>query len=165
MTDLDAARPTTRLGGVVEPAAVAATAAFAGAALLSQTVIVPGWRAMTPAEFARQFAVQGPATGATVFPFEAVALVLLCVVTYSAIRSRRPGRTAWALATVAMLGTFVLLATYFVRADLTLLDPAFPARDLPGELAAWSRWNWLRAALGLVAAACAATGLVLRRRG
>ncbi|GDY28999.1 DUF1772 domain-containing protein [Gandjariella thermophila] len=146
----------------LETLAVAATSAFAGAALLTQTVIVPAWRAMDPAAFLPHFAVYGPATGATVFPFEAASVLLLGVTT---ARGRGPGRALWALAAAGMVATLVLLPIYFVPANLAMLDPAFPARAVPAELTAWYRWNWVRAGLGLASAALACGALAAGRGG
>lgn len=127
--------------------AVGTTAAFAAGALLSQTVIVPLWQAMPPAEFLRQFDESGPVTGATIFPFEIVSMVTLAVLAFR--------RLVWAFAALAMLGTLILLPAYFVSADLSLLRPGFPPDAVAGALAVWSRWNWLRTALGLAAAVLA----------
>ncbi len=145
----------------VEAAAVATTAAFAGAALLSQTVVVPAWRSLPPAEFLHRFAQDGPATGATAFPFELAATVLLAFSAREAFRRRRAGRGAWLLATTGMVGSLLLLA-YFVPADLALLDPAFPPAAVPAALAVWSGWNAVRTALGLASAVLACCGLAAR---
>jgi hypothetical protein len=139
--------------------AVAATSAFAGSALLTQTVIVPYWRAMDPAAFLAHFSMYGPITGATVFPFEVASVVLLGLTAYSTARSHRPGRLAWALATSAIIGTFVLLPVYFVGANLAMLDPAFPPQDVHAELTAWYCWNWVRTGLALASAALACIAL------
>ena len=48
---------------------------------------------------------------------EVASVLLLGITTYSTVTSHRPGRLAWALATVAMVGTFVLLPIYFVGAN------------------------------------------------
>lgn len=132
--------------------ALVTTAAFAAGALLSQTVIVPLWRAMSPVEFLHRFGGSGPVTGATVFPFEAVSMVTLTIVAYSTRRA------VWVLAALAMLGTLILLPLYFAPADLGLLRPGFPTHAVAGALAVWSRWNWLRTALGLTAAVLATIG-------
>ncbi|HVV18447.1 MAG TPA: hypothetical protein VHF06_03375 [Pseudonocardiaceae bacterium] len=145
---------TNRVSGTI---AVAVTAAFAGGALLTQTVVVPGWRAMAPAEFLRRFAVEGPVTGATVFPFEVASVVLLVFV---AVRCRG---VLWVLAAAAMVASLLLLPIYFVHANVALLDPAFPVGAVPGELTAWYRWDWARAGCGLVAAVL--SGVALCRRG
>ena len=147
---------TTRIG---DTTAVAATAAFAGCALLTQTVIVPTWRAMEPAAFLPYFAVYGPRTGATVFPFEVASVLLLGRTTYATITRHRPGWLAWALATAGMVGTVVLLPLYFVPANLALLNPAFPLQAVPAALAAWYRWNGVRTGLGLASAALACMAL------
>lgn len=76
-------------------AAVATTAAFAGGALITQTVIVPHWRSMDPGAFLDHFATYGPATGATLFPIEVIATLALSGSTYLAVRNRRPARALW----------------------------------------------------------------------
>ncbi|HKD96037.1 MAG TPA: DUF1772 domain-containing protein [Micromonosporaceae bacterium] len=145
---------------MIESAAVATTALFAGGALVSQTVVVPMWRAMDPAAFLRQFATYGPLTGGTVFPFEVASVVLLGVAGYSATRRRLPSRLMWVLATACMIGTFVLLPVYFLHANLAMLRSDFPPQHVHSELAAWYRWNWVRTGLGLAAAvlSCVALG-------
>jgi hypothetical protein len=152
-----------RTARIVDTTAVAATSAFAGGALLTQTVIVPHWRAMDPAAFLTHFASYGPATGATVFPFEVASVLLLGSTTYWTARNHRPGLLAWALATSCMVGTFLLLPIYFVGANLAMLDPAFPLQAVHGELAAWYRWNWVRAGLGLISAALSCIALTASR--
>lgn len=149
--------PTGSAVRVGDVAAVATTSIFAGGALLSQIVIVPGWPALDPTAFLHHFATYGPATGATVFPFELASALLLGHATYTAFRSRRSNRLVWLLAAACMAGTLALLI-YFVPANFALLNPAYPAQAVPAALAAWYRWNWGRAGLGLAAAvlACAA---------
>ena len=155
--------PSGRTVRIIETTAVAATSAFAGGALLTQTVIVPHWRAIDPAAFLAQFAIYGPATGATVFPFEVASVVLLGITTYSTAKTHRPGLLAWALATSAMVGTLLLLPIYFVGANLAMLDPSFPPQAVHAELTAWYRWNWVRAGLGLASAALACIALTASR--
>lgn len=160
---LSPASASARSGRTVHrigPAAVAATSAFAGGALLTQTVIVPGWQAMNPAGALHTFAIQGPITGATVFPFEVVSILVLAITTSSSLRGRRRGRLAWVLATVAMVATFLLLPIYFVPTNLALLDPAFPPQAVHAELAAWYRWDWARAGFGVAAAVLAGIALI-----
>lgn len=140
--------------GWVEDTALAVTAAFAAGALLSQTVIVPGWRAMSPETFQQRFTAMGPATGLTVFPFEVASMLALGAVACRAIRHRRPDRIAWALAAGCMAGTLVTLV-YFVPTNLALLHGSYPLAALPGVLTGWYRVNWVRTGLGLAAAVLA----------
>ena len=156
--------PPGRAARIIDTTAVAVTSAFAGGALVSQTVIVPGWRAVDPAAFLRLFATSGPSTGATVFPFELASVLLLAITAYSAVTRRRPGRLLWALAASGMIGTLVLLV-YFVPTNLGLLDPAFPPRAVPAELATWYRWNGVRTGLGVASAVLACIALTVSYRG
>lgn len=132
----------------------AATAAFAGGALLSQTVIVPSWRAAPPEVFLARFATEGPITGLTVFPFELASLIFLGTTTYSAAKHRRPARL-WAAATACLAGTFALLL-YFVPANSAMLDPAFPPGEVASALATWNAVNWVRTGLAFAGATLAA---------
>ena len=136
---------------LVAAAAVATTAAFAGGALLTQTVIVPHWRSMEPVAFLDHFATYGPAVGATLFPIEVIATLALTASTYRAVRNRRPGRGLWAMATACMVGTLLLLPIYFAGANTAMLRENFPVTSVAGELADWYAWNWARTGLALLA--------------
>ena len=135
----------------VAAGAVAATAVFAGGGLVTQTVVVPYWRSMDPGAFLGQFGTSGPALGATLFPFEVIATLGLAVITFVAVRRRSAARAWWAAATACMVGTLVLLPVYFVGANLAMLSEDFAAANVPGELAAWNAWNWVRTGLALAA--------------
>ncbi|MGK3208027.1 hypothetical protein [Amycolatopsis sp. MEPSY49] len=134
---------------------IAATAAFAGGALLSQTVVVPSWRAAPPEVFLARFSTEGPVTGLTVFPFELASLILLGITTYTAAKHHRPVRL-WAAATLCLTGTFALLF-YFVPANSALLDPAFPPGAVASALTTWNAVNWVRTGLAVAGAALAVT--------
>ncbi|WIX98823.1 hypothetical protein QRX60_32810 [Amycolatopsis mongoliensis] len=88
--------------------ATATTAAFAGGALPSQTVLVPSWRTAPPETFLARLATEGPGTGLTLFPFEPASLILLVIATRTAAKQHRPVRL-WASATACLAGTFALL--------------------------------------------------------
>ena len=156
--------PHRRAARIIDTTAVAVASAFAGGALVSQTVIVPGWRGMDPAAFLRVFATSGPVTGVTVFPFELASVLLLAITAYSAVSHRQPGRLLWALAVLGMVGTLVLLI-YFVPTNLGLLDPAFPPQAVPAELTTWYRWNGARTGLGVASAVVACIALIVSRGG
>jgi hypothetical protein len=139
--------------------AVASGAAFAAGCLVTQLVIVPGWRAMGPAESLAAFRAQGPVLGATIFPFELAATVVQSASAIRAFRAGAPGRLLWAGAASAVAATVVLLPVYFIGANVALLDPTFPVPAVPAALADWNSWNWRRTGLGVLAAvlACGAT--------
>lgn len=136
---------------VLTAAALAATGAFAGGALLTQTVLVPYWRSMAPAAFFEYFGTYGPLTGATLFPVEIAATVLLGIVLYAALRGRSSGRFAWAVAWLCMAGTVLLLPVYFVEANTALLAAKTSPAGLEADLRSWYTWNWLRTGLAFLA--------------
>ena len=139
----------------VSAGAVAATAAFAGGGLLTQTVIVPQWRALEPQTFLDRFRRAGPVTGATLFPSELVGTVLLIA---TAMGSPGRARRWWTVAAGCMAGTIALLPLHFAPANRRLLAGDVPADSVPAELASWNAWNWLRTGLAGAAmiASCAA---------
>lgn len=142
---------------VWQTAAAAASGAFAGGCLLTQVVTVPAWRRTpTPEAALEAFRRTGPATGAVLFPIEALATGLLLKVALSRARRQQPGASSALVAALSMAGTVALLPVYFVRANTQLLDREHPPASVPTLLRSWSRWNWLRTSL-----AVAATGLTV----
>ena len=150
----------------VAAAAIAATGAFAGGGLLTQTVLVPHWLELDPAEFLAHFKKYGPATGATLFPIEVLATVLLGIVFVSAARSRSRGRFAWGIALSSMMGTVLLLPIYFLGANDALLSKAVPLHEVGSAIRSWYLWNWVRTGLAMVAviSSCLALGAAHSRR-
>lgn len=138
-------------------AAAAASGAFAGGCLLTQIVTVPAWRrAPTPQAALEAFRRTGPATGAVLFPIEALATGLLLKVALSQSRGQQPGAFAALAAALSMAGTVALLPVFFIRANTQLLDRDHPPASVPAVLTSWSRWNWLRTGLAVLA-----TGLTI----
>ena len=141
-----------------QAAAAAASGAFAGGCLLTQVVTVPVWRRAPTSQAALEaFRRTGPATGAVLFPIEALATGLLIKVAVSRAQQQRPGASSALIAALSMAGTVALLPAYFIRANTRLLDREHPPASVPTALRSWSRWNWLRTALAVLA-----TGLTIR---
>lgn len=149
----------------VAAGSVVATAAFAGGALLTQTVLVPMWRSMDPSAFLSQFRTSSPATGATLFPIELASVGLLAATSYQSREHHQPGRVGWSAATGCMIGTVLLLPIHFIQGNKSLLDPDFPVGEVPAELCAWNAWNWVRTGLAVLASGLAHTALTAGRRG
>jgi hypothetical protein len=147
---------------VVRAAAVASAAAFAGGGLLTQTVIVPYWQAMEPAAFLTSFETYGPETGATLFPLELLAIVLLGLVVYSTVRSGEPGRLVWIGALLCMVATVLLLPLYFAGANDRFVSRTIAENDVAATLRSWYAWNWARTGLAFLAVILGSTGLGYR---
>lgn len=159
----DGAPPVGRTAWqVVRAVAVASAAAFAGGGLLTQTVTVPYWQAMKPAAFLTSFATYGPATGATLFPIELLAIVLLGLVVYSTVRSGEPGRLVWIGALLCMVATALLLPLYFAGANNGFISRTIAENDVATALRTWSAWNWARTGLAFLAVALGSIGLGYR---
>ena len=140
-----------------QAAAAAASGAFAGGCLLTQVVTVPAWRRTpTPQAALEAFRRTGPATGAVLFPIETLATGLLIEVAVSRARDHNPGASPALAAAISMAGTVALLPAFFLRANTQLLDRDHPPASVATLLRSWSRWNWLRTGLALLA-----TGLTI----
>lgn len=162
----DDAPPAGRTTGqIVRAAAVASAAAFAGGGLLTQTVVLPHWQAMAPAAFLTSFATSGPAAGATLFPIEALAVVLLGLVVYSTVRSGGPGRLVWCGALLCMVATVLLLPLYFAGANDWFIRANIAEDDVAGELRSWQVWNGARTGLAFLAVALGCLGFGYRASG
>jgi hypothetical protein len=135
-----------------QSAGAAAAGAFAAGCLLTQVVTVPVWRRAPTAEAALElFRRTGPATGAVLFPVDGLAAGLLIQVAVSRARRQEPGAGTALVAALSMAGTVALLPAYFARANTRLLDREHPPAAAPALLESWSRWNWLRTGLALLA--------------
>jgi Domain of unknown function (DUF1772) len=147
---------------VVRTAAIASAAAFAGGGLLTQTVIVPSWRAMEPAAFLTTFATYGPAMGATLFPIELLAVILLALVVYSTMRIGGPGRLVWGGALLCMIATILLVPLYFAGANNGFLSRTIAENAVAHELRSWYAWNWVRTGLAFLAVVLGSVGFMYR---
>jgi len=149
--------PPDKRAGWPAAAAAAASGAFAGGCLLTQIVTVPAWRRAPTSQAALEaFRRTGPATGAVLFPIEALATGLLLKVALSRARGQQPGAGSALAAALSMAGTVALLPVFFIRANTQLLDRDHPPASVPAVLTSWSRWNWLRTGLAVLA-----TGLTI----
>lgn len=140
-----------------QTAAAATSGAFAWGCLLTQVVTVPAWRrAPTPQAGLEAFRRTGPATGAVLFPIEVLATGLLIKVAVSRAQHQQPGASPALAAALSMAGTVALLPAYFNRANTQLLNREHRPASVPTLLRSWSRWNWLRTGLAVLA-----TGLTI----
>ena len=119
---------------IVRAAALACAAAFAGGGLLTQTAIVPFWRAMEPTAFLDSFATYGPATGATLVPSRAP---LCCAAGHRRLHDGAPPRAGASRldrALLCMVATVLLLPLYFGDANEAFLGRTTAVAD---ALAVW----------------------------
>ncbi|MFG3253430.1 hypothetical protein [Streptomyces sp. NPDC048172] len=147
-----------RTGAALPALAVAASAAFTGGGLLTQTVIVPSWRRLEPGAALEAFRAAGGALGGTLFPVEIAAALLLGGAAWRAYRNGGQGRSSWALACGCMAVTVALFPLYFAGANHDLLDPGFAPGEVRAALDGWYAWNWARTGLAAVATALAVVG-------
>jgi Domain of unknown function (DUF1772) len=140
---------------------VACLGLFAGAMLTEGAVLVPYWRALPAGEFFTWY--RGNATRLVGFfgPVTWAAGLSALVAGGVSAATGQPGGGAAVVAAALMLAAVATFFVYFDRANASFAAARLAPDDLEAELARWSRWHWLRTALGV--AALTAGLLALRR--
>jgi hypothetical protein len=141
--------------------AVLALGVSAGALVTEGAVLVPMWRAQRPEAFLVWYRAHAALLLKFFGPLEVVAalLVLAALVSRWLVGPGTPLLLTVAMAlTVAVLLVFPL---YFQRVNAGFESGATAPERVPGELARWARWHWMRTAFALgafVAAVLAQAG-------
>lgn len=138
---------------------VACMSAFAGGCLVVSTVLVPSWRAMDSDRFLEWFGEHGPTLGRTLFPLDIAGTVFTVHAFLGARKGPAKRRWLWGLASLCSGATVGLLPLYFAGANTRLLNKTIAGSDVTTELAAWSRWQWLRTGLAGLAVVCGGWGI------
>jgi hypothetical protein len=138
---------------------VAFMGAFAGGCVLLSLVMVPDWRRMNPDAFLEWFSENGPKLGLTMFPMEVAGTLFASLSFVESVKRKSDSRVIWALSSLCMVATVVLLPLYFVGANARMLNKTIEASEVAAELDAWSRWHRLRTALAILAVVFGGWGL------
>lgn len=152
-----------RLAAALSVVAVLGLGLSAGAMLTEAVVFVDFWRALPPAEFLAWFAANEPGLVAFFGPLQTASAVLVL----GAAMLARPetGRGLHVVAVLFALAALGLYPLYFRDVNAGFAAGTIAAERVPEELARWSRWQWLRTAIGTAAFAAAALGATRRGRG
>lgn len=152
---------------VLRVLSLTALAMFAGAMLTEGFVLVPYWRSLPPDDFFTWYAANDRRLFAFFGSLTAAGALFPLAAALASLWTRDPGR-GFALAAAALAIAVVLMfPLYFARANASFAAATVGAGDLPGALARWARWHWVRTALsvGAVAAAMLAVRHGLDRPG
>jgi hypothetical protein len=131
----------------------------AGAMLAGGALLVPYWRTLAPADFFAWFAANAQRMFVFFTALQAPAALLAIAAAIVSVRAQGPDRTLWVVAAVCATAVFVPYFVFFAQANSGFA--AATTTDVPGELARYAAWQWLRIALGL--AAFGASLLALRQ--
>ena len=136
--------------------AIAAQGMFAGSMLTEGAVLVPYWRALSPAEFFAYY----KANDQRLLRFFAVVTALAALATWAAAAlawaTSHSGLGPIALASLLSLVYVAMFPVYFARANASFSAASVPAAELPAVLARWHQLHWVRSAV-----ACAALAALL----
>jgi hypothetical protein len=136
---------------MVENLSVALMGSFAGGCLFVSTVLVPAWRRMGPEEVLEWFARNELRSGLTLSPLEVAGALTAAVSFVRAMREESDGRLAWALSVLCMLATIAQLPLYFARTNRAIVQKKIPHSRVGPELESWSKWQWARTSLAVLA--------------
>jgi hypothetical protein len=128
--------------------AIAALGLTAGAVPAEAMVLVPYWRSLPAASFLAWYRQHGELLFRFYAPLEMVAFVLVVA---AAGASWLDGGAGTTLLVVASTLSFVVLLSfpfYFQRVNASFAAATIAPGDVPGELARWARWHWVRVGLG-----------------
>jgi hypothetical protein len=135
----------------VENLAVALMGAFAGGCLFVSAVLVPAWREMDPEEVLEWFARNELRSGLTLSPLEAGGALTATVFFARALKQSSDRRLPWAISSLCILATIAQLPLYFVRTNRAMAERKISRSRVGAELGAWSRWQWARTSLAVLA--------------
>jgi hypothetical protein len=141
--------------GLLGIVSIASIGVFAGAMATEAWVLVPYWHSLPAEQFLGWYAANAQRLFAFFAPVNVSAAAVALVAALSALRRRRPGRTAAVAACVLVLAATALYPLYFESVNANFAAGNIEPEDVPAELARWASWHWLRtwlAALALVAA-------------
>jgi predicted PurR-regulated permease PerM len=132
----------------------------AGSLVTEGAVLVPMWRAQRPEAFLAWYRQHAALLLKFFGPLE-VAAALLAILSLGAHWVGRPGVPRLPALTAAFcVAVLVMFPLYFRRVNAAFESGAIAPDQVPGELARWARWHWLRTAIALGAfAAAVLTGM------
>lgn len=134
-----------------ENLAIAMTGSFAGGCLFVSAVLLPAWRTMDPEEVLQWFAQNELRSGLTLASLEAGGALTAIVSFVVALKQGSDGRLPWALSSLCMLATIAQLPLYFAGTNKAMVEKEIPLHWVDTELESWSRWQWTRTALSVLA--------------
>jgi hypothetical protein len=132
-------------------AAVVALGLSAGAMLTEAVVLVSSWRSVAAEDFLAWFRDNDARLVAFYGPLQVTSLVLVVVAAALAVGSGRPGSTWLIVAAVLTLIALAFYPLYFRTVNASFAAGTIGAADVPGALARWASWHWLRTAIGIAA--------------
>jgi len=139
------------LARVLQDAALLLLGIFAGAMLVIGVSLVGYWQSLEPRTFLDWFAANADRIGGLMLPLGAAAT--LAALGSAAFTWPSGGRARrWAAAS-AVLAVSILVVYFVVHAprNAAFTSGAMPPERVPGELAVWARWHWVRVLLGVAA--------------
>lgn len=130
-----------------------------GALLTESCLLVPYWRSLSADAFHAQYRELHPRLYRYFTPLTVAPLLLSVAAAFLSFATRNG--VVWPTVTAGVL-VVCAAATheiYFKKANDQFASGALSEIGLAAELAKWSKWNWVRVGLGLVALAASIVGI------
>src|SRR5205085_4898788 len=101
-------------------------------------------------EFLAWYAANASRLVAFYGPLEIFAAASTALAASLSVYDRRPGRYLLLVATACAVTVLIAFPLYFRDANAAFAAGSIDVADLPRELARWTRYHWIRTAIGLV---------------
>jgi len=136
---------------VLSLTAVLSTGLMAGALLAEACLLVPYWRALSPADFLAHYRGQAQPLLRFFGPLEVASCALVISAGVAAAYGTRGYTSSWLGAAGALLAILLSFGLYFKKANASFADATIELREVASELTRWARWHWLRTLLAVLA--------------
>ncbi len=140
---------------MVDAVAVVGLGLAAGAMVTEGALLAPYWRALPPHDFLAWYAANASRLVAFYGPLEVFAAVSTALAASVSAYHRRPARHLLLVATVCAVAVLVAFPLYFRDANAAFATGSIDVDRVPHELARWSRYHWIRTAVGVIGFAAA----------
>ena len=126
---------------------VAALGVFLGANITEGCLLVPYWRSLAPADFFAWYATNDRRLLGFFGPLTTITVLIVLATAAIAVWTRAAGRWPMAIAAGLMVVAVLMFPLYFQGVNARFAGGIIAPADLPGALARWELWHWVRTAI------------------
>jgi uncharacterized membrane protein len=137
---------------------------LAGGMLFIEVVLLPFWRGMPPADFRRWFAAHADRIRSLMIPLGVGAGVTGVASAVADVVAHRPSGSRSVVAAATTVGVVAITVAVNEPINHRFVDADLTDTETERLLRTWAGWHHVRVALGLAAAAAAASALPRRTR-
>jgi hypothetical protein len=126
-------------------------AAFTGAFLFIAMVMVPFWLSSQPDYFLEWFKLNFFRFPSLMVPLNLIALLTTLITLAVSWKSAANTKFNWIIVAIAVFLASITYPIYFASANASFLAKTMELQIVLPTIVTWSRWNWLRLGLTIIA--------------